>query len=118
MPGGPEPKGMVAALLAAAFPASLAQTIVIAALPVLRDEPDVPDPQVTWTLTAFMLAGAVVTPIAGRLGDLYGHRRVQVACLLLFTAGTVAAGLAASALCRRRGRPATGSGSPRPRPGC
>lgn len=97
MPGGPERRGVIAALPAAVLPASLAQTIVIAALPVLRDELDVPAAQVTWTLTAFMLAGAVVTPIAGRLGDLYGHRRALVACLLLFTAGTVAAGLAASA---------------------
>ncbi|WP_192809162.1 MFS transporter [Actinomadura montaniterrae] len=126
MPGGPEQdgpernrserSGMVAALLAAAFPASLAQTIVIAALPVLRDELDVPAAQVTWTLTAFMLAGAVVTPIAGRLGDLYGHRRVLVACLLLFTAGTVAAGLAASAhsfgwLVAGRAVQGTGSGA-------
>ncbi|MER6812375.1 MFS transporter [Spirillospora sp. NPDC000708] len=116
MPGGPERRGMVAALLAAAFPASLAQTIVIAALPVLRDELDVPAAQVTWTLTAFMLAGAVVTPIAGRLGDLYGHRRILVACLLLFTAGTVAAGLAASAhsfgwLVAGRAVQGTGSGA-------
>lgn len=63
-----------------------------------------------------MLAGAVVTPIAGRLGDLYGHRRILVACLLLFTAGTVAAGLAASAhsfgwLVAGRAVQGTGSGA-------
>ncbi|MFB4301348.1 MFS transporter [Actinomadura sp. NTSP31] len=118
MPEGKErtPAALTAALLMAAFPASLAQTIVIAALPVLRDELDVPAAQVTWTLTAFMLAGAVVTPIAGRLGDLYGHRRILVACLLLCTAGTAAAGLAAAAhsfgwLVAGRALQGTGSGA-------
>ena len=52
---------------------------------------------VAWVLTAFMLSSAVTTPIAGKLGDLLGYRRVLVACLLCFTAGTVVAALGAGA---------------------
>ncbi|MBE1533302.1 MFS transporter [Actinomadura algeriensis] len=87
----------VPALTVAAFTAALAQTIVIAALPVLRAELHATSGGATWTLTAFMLAGAVATPIAGRLGDLHGHRRVLLGCLLLFAAGTAVAALAATA---------------------
>ncbi|MEV5824996.1 MFS transporter [Spirillospora sp. NPDC052242] len=96
MPGRPA-RNAVPALTVAAFAAALAQTIVIAALPALRAELHATPGGVTWTLTAFMLAGAVVTPIAGRLGDLHGHRRVLLGCLLLFAAGSLVAALAAAA---------------------
>jgi MFS family permease len=41
-----------------------------------------------------MLASAVVTPIAGRLGDLLGHRPVLLACLGCLAAGGVLAAVA------------------------
>ncbi|MEV0390302.1 MFS transporter [Nonomuraea sp. NPDC050643] len=88
-------RGVVAALLLAAVTASLSQTIVIAVLPVLGLELAAPATGVTWVLTTFMLASAVATPIAGRLGDMFGYRRVLVACLGFFVAGTLVCGLAA-----------------------
>ena len=80
-------------LLLAALTVATAQTIVVAALPVLGRELGVGAGAATWLLTAFMLAAGVVTPIAGRLGDLYGHRRVMVICLAALTAGSVLATL-------------------------
>ncbi|MFD5241816.1 MFS transporter [Streptomyces tendae] len=78
-------------LLLAAFGVALAQTIVLAALTVFARELDVAATGATWLLTAFMLASAVATPVAGRLGDLFGHRRVIVTGLALLLAGSVVA---------------------------
>src|SRR3569833_3684344 len=84
----PPTRDLVPALLQAAFAASLAQTIVIAALPTLSAETNTSPTAVTWTLPAFMLVCLVATPIAGRLGDMYGYRRIMIGCLVCFTAGT------------------------------
>lgn len=86
-------KGTVAALMIAAFTTSLAQAIVLSALPVLGRELNVPAVEVAWVLTAFMLASAVATPIAGRLGDLFGYRRVLFGCLACLAVGSLVAAL-------------------------
>ncbi|MEU5698943.1 MFS transporter [Streptomyces aurantiacus] len=78
-------------LLLAAFGVAIAQTIVLAALAVYARELDVAATGATWLLTAFMLASAVATPVAGRLGDLIGHRRLLVTGLALLLAGSVVA---------------------------
>ena len=44
-------------------------------------------------LTGYLLAAAVATPIAGRLGDMLGKRRLFVASLLVFAAGNAVAAL-------------------------
>jgi EmrB/QacA subfamily drug resistance transporter len=89
--------GVVAALLVAALAVSLAQTIVVAALPAFGRELGASTTAVTWVLTAFMLSSAVATPIAGRLGDMFGYRRILLVCLCCFTIGTLVCGLAAGA---------------------
>jgi MFS family permease len=89
-------RSVVPELLVPAFAASAAQPIVIAAVPSIAREFGVPATTATWALTAFMLASAVATPIAGRLGDLFGHRRILLACLGCFTAGTVLCAVAGS----------------------
>ena len=42
-----------------------------------------------WAVTAFLLSSAVATPIAGRLGDMFGKGRVLVAVLVIVCAGTL-----------------------------
>ncbi|MBN6038117.1 MFS transporter [Amycolatopsis sp. 195334CR] len=98
----------LAAALAAAFAASTTQTIVIAALPAFAGQFGVPGTVVPWALTAFMLASAVATPIAGRLGDLFGYRRIALACLGSFTAGLLLCALADSFPLLLAGRVLTG----------
>jgi MFS family permease len=49
-----------------------------------------------WALTVTLLAAAVSTPIAGRLGDLYGKRRVMLGLLALVVLGSVIAMFASS----------------------
>lgn len=42
-----------------------------------------------WVVTSTLLAGAVVTPISGRLGDMYGKRRVILVLLAVMIVGSV-----------------------------
>lgn len=80
-------RAVVPVLLVAALAVALAQTVVVPALPLFQRRYDVSQPGAAWLLTAFMLASAVVTPVAGRLGDLLGHRRVMAVCLACLVAG-------------------------------
>src|SRR4051794_21732941 len=61
--------------------------MVIPALGDLATELDTDATGVAWTLTAYLLAAAVATPVAGRLGDMFGKRRMLVASLALFATG-------------------------------
>ncbi|MFK4100345.1 MFS transporter [Streptomyces sp. NPDC019531] len=90
---GSEGRAVVAALLVAACGASLAQTVVVAALPSLQSDLGTSSTGVAWVLTSFMLASAISVPIAGRLGDARGYRRVLVGCLSSFAVGALVAAL-------------------------
>ena len=46
-----------------------------------------------WVVTVTLLVAAVVTPIAGRLGDMYGKRRIVLALLAALVVGSVVAAL-------------------------
>jgi EmrB/QacA subfamily drug resistance transporter len=81
-------------LLVAALGVAVTQVIVVAALPVFGRQFGVSAAAAAWLLTGFMLAAAVATPVAGRLGDLYGYRRVMIASLLVLVAGSVLAAAA------------------------
>ncbi|WP_158674589.1 MFS transporter [Streptomyces hoynatensis] len=84
-------------LLLAACCVALAQTVVVTSLPLLQRQSEVSAATAAWLLTAFMLASAVVTPVAGRVGDLFGYRPVLTACLLCLAAGSALAAVAAHA---------------------
>ena len=83
-------------ILAAAsvlFVASLGQTIVSTALPIIVGDLGGLD-HITWVITAYLLASTVGAPICGKLGDLYGRKVVLQVAIALFLAGAVLAGLA------------------------
>jgi MFS family permease len=80
---------VLAVLAAAALTYSLMQSLVIPALPAIQRALDASPDQTSWTVTGFLLSSSVATPIAGRLGDLFGKRRVLVAILAIVTAGTL-----------------------------
>lgn len=50
----------------------------------------------TWVVTITLLVAAVATPISGRLGDMYGKRRVVVVLLALLVVGSLIAALSGS----------------------
>ena len=63
-----------------------------------------------WAVTVTLLAAAVATPIAGRLGDLYGNRRMVLILLVLVLAGSVVAFFADGLLPLIVGRALQGAG--------
>ena len=73
--------------------ASLDQTVVATALPtIVGDLGGLKD--LSWVVTAYLLAQTVVTPLYGKLGDLYGRKVVLQAGLVIFLAGSALCGLA------------------------
>ena len=50
-------------------------TVLSAALPDIASDLDSSVTVITWVIAGPLLAFAVFTPMAGKLGDLYGHRR-------------------------------------------
>ncbi|WP_443034220.1 MFS transporter [Streptomyces sp. BE147] len=95
-PGGSprEPsKGLVAVLALAGVVVALMQTIVIPLVPELPRLLHASAADTTWAITATLLAGAVATPVMGRLGDMYGKRRMLLVSLGLLVAGSVVGAL-------------------------
>ncbi|MFC0438855.1 MFS transporter [Kutzneria buriramensis] len=72
---------------------SLMQTLVVPLIPRLPALLHASAADSTWVITATLLAGAVATPVVGRLGDLYGKRRMLLVSLVLLVAGAVVAAL-------------------------
>jgi len=83
------------AVLAAGVGAfSLLQSMVIPVLSTVQQELHTSQSTVTWVLTAYLLSASVMTPILGRVGDIYGKERVFVATLIALAAGSALAALA------------------------
>ncbi|MBA2810930.1 MFS transporter [Streptomyces sp. KM273126] len=92
----PNPNMIVAVLAFAGIVVSLMQTLVIPIVPKLPTLLNAPPSDTAWTVTATLLAAAVATPIAGRLGDMYGKRRMLLTSLAMLTIGSVIVALSDS----------------------
>ncbi|MFC8081887.1 MFS transporter [Streptomyces sp. NPDC057340] len=69
------------------------QTLLV---PVIKDLPrllDTSPSNASWVLTSTLLSGAVATPIMGRLGDLFGKRRMLIASLSVMVVGALLSAL-------------------------
>jgi EmrB/QacA subfamily drug resistance transporter len=82
-----------AALLLVMLLASLDQTIVSTALPTIVGDLGGLT-HLSWVVTAYLLAETVVTPLYGKLGDLYGRKVMLQAAIVLFLVGSALCGLA------------------------
>src|ERR1700754_1058714 len=89
--------GLTFAVLAIAGIAySLMSSMVAPALPDIEHELGASPTGIAWVLTAFLLSTSIFTPIAGRLGDMFGKERMLIVTLALLTLGSVIAALASS----------------------
>jgi EmrB/QacA subfamily drug resistance transporter len=99
-----------AALILAMLVAALNQTIVATALPTIVG--DLGGLQhYSWVFSAYMLGMTVTVPLYGRLSDFYGRRPFFALGILLFSAGSIVAGLAPSMEVLIAGRAIQGLGA-------
>src|SRR5262245_49268665 len=68
-------------------------TIVGVALPSIREDLGFSETSLAWVVNAYLLTFGGFLLLGGRLGDLYGHRRLFVIGIALFTAASLACGL-------------------------
>ncbi|MEV0183105.1 MFS transporter [Streptomyces sp. NPDC050625] len=84
---------LVPVLAFAGIAVAVMQTLLV---PVIKDLPQLlgtAPSNATWVLTSTLLSGAVATPIMGRLGDLYGKRRMLVLSLAVMVVGALISAL-------------------------
>ena len=79
-------------LMLALLIASLDQTVVATALPTIVGDLGGLS-QLSWVVTGYLLTSTVSTPLWGKLGDLYGRKRLFQASIVLFLLGSALCGL-------------------------
>jgi MFS family permease len=72
------------------------ETMLLPAIPEIMQDFSIPYGTAAWIFSAYLIVAAVMTPIAGRLSDIYGKRKVLLTLLAIYIAGTVAGGFADS----------------------
>ncbi|MEV0218252.1 MFS transporter [Streptomyces sp. NPDC050704] len=92
-PAAPRANTVVAVLAFGGIVVALMQTLVIPIVPELPQLLNAPASDTAWAVTATLLAAAVATPVMGRLGDMYGKRRMLLISLVMLVAGSVTAAL-------------------------
>ena len=81
------------------FSTALDQTVVVAALPEVMIDLEIPLTDLdtaAWIITAYLIAYTVAMPLAGRLSDVYGRVRMFHAALIVFSIGSALVAMATS----------------------
>jgi EmrB/QacA subfamily drug resistance transporter len=94
-PGRRQVRLIFSALMLGMLLAALDQTIVATALPTITGDLHGLN-HIGWVVTAYLLAVAVVMPVYGKVGDLFGRKPVFQFAIVVFLAGSAASGLAHS----------------------
>ncbi|MCP2324692.1 MFS family permease [Hamadaea flava] len=101
---------VVAVLAAAGIVAALMQTLVVPLIGELPTLLHTSSSNASWVITATLLSAAVATPVAGKLGDMYGKRRMLLISVLPLVLGSVIAALSSSVVPMIVGRGLQGLG--------
>ncbi|MEV4682692.1 MFS transporter [Streptomyces kurssanovii] len=102
--------GVVGILALAGIVAAITQTLVV---PLIGELPVIlgtTASNASWVITATLLAAAVATPVAGRLGDMYGKRRMLLVSTVPLIAGSAICALSSSVVPMIAGRGLQGIG--------
>lgn len=89
----PSDGAMIAVLTASGLIAAFMQTLVVPVVPHLPELLDTTTGDAQWVLTSTLLAAAISTPISGRLGDMYGKRRILLVLLGVLVLGSIISAL-------------------------
>ena len=84
----------LAGACAGLFVLMLDSTVVALALPEIRHDVDASAEKLQWVMNGYLLTIAVLVVTAGRLGDMFGRKRVFLAGMVLFAVGSVLSGAA------------------------
>lgn len=87
---------IVVVLASCGLVASFMQTLVVPLIPAFPRLLNASAADASWVVTVTLLAASVVTPVSGRLGDLYGKRRMVLISLGVLIAGSVVSALTSS----------------------
>jgi MFS family permease len=68
--------------------------MLLPAIPEIMKDFKVPYAVAAWIFSGYMIVAAVMTPIAGKLSDIYGKKKVLLILLAIYVAGTAAGGFA------------------------
>src|SRR5438445_13186912 len=72
------------------------ETMVLPAIPDFIRDFNISYSTSSWILSSYLIAGAVMTPIAGKLSDIYGKKKILLTVLAVYCFGILAAGFANS----------------------
>jgi EmrB/QacA subfamily drug resistance transporter len=86
----------LAGACAGLFLLMLDSTVVALALPVIHHDLDASSEALQWMMNGYLLTIAILVISAGRLGDMFGRKRAFLAGMVVFAAGSVISGTAAS----------------------
>ena len=70
------------------------ETMLLPAIPEIIDDFDISYGTAAWIFSAYLIVAAVMTPVAGRLSDLYGKKKVLLSLLVIYITGLTAGGFA------------------------
>src|SRR5919199_1582305 len=73
-----------------------AETMLIPAIPDLIRDFHVSYSMSSWILTAYLVSGAVMTPIAGKLSDIYGRKKILLIIMVIYAVGVCLAGFSSN----------------------
>ena len=65
------------------------ETMLLPALPQLIDEYNLSYNTSSWILSAYLVSGAVMTPVSGKLSDIYGKKKIMIILISIYTIGLV-----------------------------
>lgn len=88
---------IMGALMLTMLLAALDQTIVSTALPTIASDFNALN-ELSWVVTSYLITSAVVTPLYGKLSDLFGRKRMLSIAVVIFLLGSILSGLSQSML--------------------
>jgi MFS family permease len=68
------------------------ETMLLPAIPEIMQDFNIPYSTAAWIFSAYLIVAAVMTPIAGKLSDIYGSKKVLLTLLVLYIVGVVIGG--------------------------
>jgi MFS family permease len=70
------------------------ETMLLPAIPEIIQDFNIPYGTAAWIFSAYLIVAAVMTPVAGRLSDLYGKKKILLILLTIYITGLTAGGFA------------------------